>query len=162
MNPLTTLPLALRALLRNKTRSFLTALGVIIGVASVISMVAVGEGAKASMAKVFESMGSNHLMVTSGSSRSGGMMGGMGTMPTLTWEDLEAIKREAPAVKWAAPMMSARASVVGDDGNWNTQISGTTAEYFEIRNWKVVKGQSFTQADAESGAKVAVLGQTVD
>ncbi|HEY3450250.1 MAG TPA: ABC transporter permease [Myxococcales bacterium] len=161
MNPLTTLPLALRALLRNKTRSFLTALGVIIGVASVISMVAVGEGAKASMAKVFDAMGSNMLIVTSGSTRSGGMMGGMGSIPSLTWDDLKAIQSEAPSVKSAAPMMTARAPVVGDDGNWTTSITGTSADYFEIRNWKVEQGLAFSSADNDAGAKVVVMGQTV-
>ncbi len=161
MNPLQTLPLALRALMRNKTRSFLTALGVIIGVASVISMVAVGEGAKASMAKVFDSMGSNQLIVTSGSTRSGGMMGGMGSMPSLTWADLEAIRREAPAVKYAAPMMTSRAAVVGEEGNWNTSVSGTTGDYFEIRDWKVEKGTLFTGSDLDAGLKIAVIGQTV-
>jgi putative ABC transport system permease protein len=161
VNLLQTFPVAMRALMRNKMRSFLTMLGVIIGVAAVISMVAVGEGAKSSMAKIFESMGTNMLIVTSGSSRSGGMMGGMGSMPTLTWDDLEAIKREAPAVRYAAPSLATKTSLVSDDGNWTTTVNGTTAEWFLIRNWRVSQGALFSDADVDSGNKVIVLGETV-
>lgn len=161
MNLLQTFPVALRALLRNKMRSFLTMLGIIIGVASVITMVAVGEGAKSSVSKRFEAMGTNLLIVTSGSSRSGGMMGGMGSMPSLTWDDLEAIRREAPSVRYAAPVLTAKASLVGDDGNWNTSVVGTTAEWFLIRNWRAAQGTLFSSGDVESGNKVIVLGETV-
>jgi len=161
MNLIQTFPIAARALFRNKTRSFLTILGVIIGVGSVISMVAVGEGAKASVAKVFESMGTNLLIVTSGSTRSGGFMGGGGSMPSLTWEDLAAIRREAPSVRYAAPIMNSKTTIIGDEGNWMTQVSGTTPEYFPIRSWKVVQGSMFSSSDVDSNAKVAVLGQTV-
>ncbi|MDD5306126.1 MAG: ABC transporter permease [Deltaproteobacteria bacterium] len=154
-------PIAVRALLRNKTRSFLTMLGVIIGVGSVISMVAVGEGAKSSVSKAFEQMGTNLLIVTSGSTRSGGFMGGMGSMPTLTWDDLDAIRSEAPSVRYAAPLMSQKTSIVGEDGNWNTQVNGTTPEYFPIRSWRVAEGSMFSASDIETNAKVVVLGQTV-
>jgi putative ABC transport system permease protein len=133
VNLLQTLPVALRALMRNKTRSFLTILGVIIGM----------------------------LILTSGSTRSGGMMGGMGSMPTLTWEDLEAVKREAPAVRYAAPSLTTKTSLVGDDGNWTTSVSGTTPEWFLIRNWRAAKGSVFSAGDVESGTKVIVLGETV-
>ncbi len=161
MNLLQTFPVALRALLRNKMRSFLTMLGIIIGVASVITMVAVGEGAKSSVSKRFEAMGTNLLIVTSGSTRSGGMMGGIGSMPTITWDDLEAIKREAPSVRYAAPSLTTKTSLVGDDGNWTTSVTGTTAEWFFIRNWQVEQGSSFSASDVESGNKVIVLGATV-
>jgi len=156
-----TVPLAVRALLRNKTRSFLTMLGVIIGVASVISMVAVGEGAKAKVEGVFASMGTNLLIVLSGSTSARGVMGGFGSMPTLTWDDLTAIKKEARAVRYAAPVLSSRVTILSDDANWMTAVTGTTPEYFEIRAWKVARGSSFESSDVDSGSETVVLGQTV-
>jgi putative ABC transport system permease protein len=161
MNVVQTLPVAMRALLRNKTRSFLTALGVVIGVASVISMVAIGEGAKSGVEKVFNSMGTNLLIVMSGSTSSGGVMGGFGSMPTLTWDDLRAIGSELPSVRAAAPQLSTRSSIVGEDANWSTQITGTTPEYFNIRSWTLGRGALLTDSDIETGNKVIVLGQTV-
>ena len=161
MNIAQTVPLAVRALLRNKTRSFLTMLGVIIGVASVISMVAVGEGAKAKVEGVFASMGTNLLIVLSGSTSARGVMGGFGSMPTLTWDDLTAIKKEARAVRYAAPVLSSRVSILSDDANWMTAVTGTTPEYFDIRAWKVARGSSFESSDVDSGSETVVLGQTV-
>jgi putative ABC transport system permease protein len=161
MNLLQTIPLAARALLRNKTRSGLTMLGVIIGVASVISMVAVGEGAKKSVEAVFASMGTNLLIVLSGSTSSGGVMGGFGSMPTLTWDDLAAIRKEAPAVRTAAPQLNTRVTIQSDDANWTTTTTGTTPEYFEISAWKLERGSLFSDADVTAGNKVLVLGQTV-
>ena len=161
MNIAQTVPLAVRALLRNKTRSFLTMLGVIIGVASVISMVAVGEGAKAKVEGVFASMGTNLLIVLSGSTSARGVMGGFGSMPTLTWDDLTAIKKEARAVRYAAPVLSSRVTILSDDANWMTAVTGTTPEYFEIRAWKVARGSSFESSDVDSGSETVVLGQTV-
>ncbi|HEY0465521.1 MAG TPA: ABC transporter permease [Polyangiaceae bacterium] len=156
-----TLPLAARALLRNKTRSFLTMLGVIIGVASVISMVTVGEGAKARVAGVFDAMGTNLLIVLSGSTSGGGMMGGFGTMPTLTWDDLRAIRRDARAVRTAAPVLSTKVTLLSDDANWTTAVVGTTPEYFQIRALSIARGSPFSDADVDAGGKVVVLGETV-
>ena len=161
MNIAQTIPLAVRALLRNKTRSFLTMLGVIIGVASVISMVAVGEGAKAKVEGVFTAMGTNLLIVLSGSTSARGVMGGFGSMPTLTWDDLTAIKKEARAVRFAAPVLSSRVTILSDDANWMTAVTGTTPEYLEIRAWKVARGSSFESSDVDSGSATVVLGQTV-
>jgi putative ABC transport system permease protein len=156
-----TLPLAGRALLRNKVRSFLTTLGVIIGVASVISMVAVGEGAKARVEGIFASMGTNLLIVLSGSTMSGGVMGGFGSMPTLTWDDMAAIRKEAPAVRAVAPVLSARITIVSDDANWTTMIAGSTPDYFDVRALSSARGSLFANSDNESGNKVMVVGQTV-
>jgi putative ABC transport system permease protein len=161
LNIAQTIPLAARALLRNKMRSFLTMLGVIIGVASVISMVAVGSGAKTRVENLFASMGTNLLIVLSGSTTSGGVAGGFGSMPTLTWDDLEAIRKEAPAVRAAAPQLSTKLTIQSDDANWTTTVSGTTPEYFDIRAWKLAKGSLFHDSDVESGTKTIVLGQTV-
>ncbi len=161
MNPLVILRVAARALVRNKLRSFLTTLGVVIGVGAVIAMVAIGEGAKERVRATFASMGTNLLVVQSGSSRQGGLRGGSGSSPSLTWADLAAIQREIPSVRWAAPQLTARAQLVGDEQNWNTQIIGTTPVYFDIRSWGIASGARFSDGDADAGAKVIVLGQTV-
>jgi putative ABC transport system permease protein len=158
---LQTLRVAVRALLRNKLRSFLTTLGIIIGVSAVIAMVAIGEGAKASVEASFASMGSNLLVVLPGSTTAGGQRGGFGSMPTLTWDDLRAIRAEIPTVKYAAPQLRSNAQVLSEEQNWSTSVYGTTTEYFAIRNWPVAIGSTMSDSDVESGAKVVFLGQTV-
>ena len=160
MNPAEMLPLAFRALMRNKARALLTTLGIVIGVASVISMVAVGEGAKQRVEGVFAAMGTNMLIVLSGSTTSGGVMGGFGSMPTLTWGDLAAIRTQAPAVAAAAPAAMARITIVSDEANWTTSVTGTTPDFFPIRAWHVGRGALFDQEELDSQAKVIVLGQT--
>jgi putative ABC transport system permease protein len=161
MNLGNVMPIAVTALMRNKTRSFLTTLGVIIGVASVISMVAVGEGAKARVSGVFAAMGTNMLIVLSGSTSMGGVSGGFGSLPTLTWEDLQAIRKQAPAVRWAAPAQMTKSTIMAEDQNWTTSITGTSSEFFDVRNWVIDKGSFFGDTDLQSGAKVIVLGATV-
>ena len=161
MNPLQVFRVAIRALLRNKMRSFLTTLGVIIGVSAVIAMVAIGEGAKARVADAFASMGSNILIVLSGSTTSGGQRGGFGSMPTITWDDLKAIRSEASAVRYASPQLRATAPVISDDQNWGTSVNGISPEYFLIRDWSVSSGTTLSQSDVEGGTKVVLLGQTV-
>jgi putative ABC transport system permease protein len=156
-----TLLVALQALARTKTRSFLTVLGVIIGVGAVIAMVSIGEGAKARVARTFESMGTDLLVVMSGSSRSGGARGGAGSQPTLTWDDLAALRAQVPGVVAVAPQLRSGAQLVGEMGNWQTQVVGTSPEFFTIRNWPMAMGESFTAADDAAGRPVAVLGKTV-
>jgi putative ABC transport system permease protein len=161
MNLLQILLVAVRALMRNKMRSFLTTLGVIIGVSAVIAMVAIGEGARAQVEQAFASMGSNLLIILPGTTTAGGARGGFGSMPTLTWEDLRAIQTQAPAVKYAAALLRSTAQVLSEDQNWTTSIYGTTPEYFLIRNWPIVAGVGMTHSDVDSSSKVAFLGQTV-
>jgi putative ABC transport system permease protein len=161
MNPLQVIRVAVRALLRNKMRSFLTTLGVVIGVSAVIAMVAIGEGAKARVAEAFASMGSNILMVLSGSTTSGGARGGFGSMPTLTWDDVKAIRNEASAVRYVSPQLRSNAPVISDDQNWATSINGVSPEYFAIRDWQVASGSALNQSDIEGGTKVVLLGKTV-
>ncbi|WPB78828.1 ABC transporter permease [Archangium violaceum] len=161
MNVLETMSLAVRSLLRSKMRSFLTALGIIIGVGAVIAMVAIGDGARASVQKVFDSMGTNMLIVMSGSTNSGGARGGFGSQPTLTWDDLEAIRTQLPSVRAAAPEMRTNTQVFSEDQNWTTSVTGTTPDYFGVRGWTIATGRRFNEADVEAGAKVAVIGQTV-
>ena len=161
MSWLQTLRVALRALARNKMRSFLTTLGMVIGVSAVIAMVAIGDGAKARVEQAFASMGSNMLIVLPGTSTTGGAMGGFGSQPTLTWDDLKAIQTEVPAVRWAAPALRANAQVLSEDQNWTTSVNGTTSDYFRIRRWAVAQGSPISESDVDGGTKVAVLGQTV-
>jgi putative ABC transport system permease protein len=161
MSPLQVLRVAVRALLRNKTRSFLTTLGVIIGVSAVIAMVAIGEGAKARVEEAFASMGSNLLVVLSGSTSASGAHGGFGSMPTLTWDDLKAIRSEASAVRYASPQLRSNQQVISEDQNWATSINGVSPEYLLMRTWPVAMGSSISQSDIEAGSKVLLLGQTV-
>jgi putative ABC transport system permease protein len=161
MNPFVTLSVALRAVLRNKMRSFLTTLGVVIGVAAVIAMMAIGAGAKAQVEQAFAAMGTNLLIVLPGSTTAGGSFGGFGSMPTLTWDDLAAIRSEVPTVHAVAPSLRSNQSLVSEEMNWTSSVTGTTPEYFGIRNWPIAQGDYFTQADVDAGSKVIVLGQTV-
>jgi putative ABC transport system permease protein len=161
VNPLETLRVAWRALGRNKLRSFLTALGIVIGVGAVIAMVAIGDGAKARVEQSFAAMGSNMLIVMPGSTSAGGVQGGFGSMPTLTWDDLRAIQTEVPSVRYAAPALRATTSVVAEDQNWTTSVNGTSPAYFAIRSWSAARGAIFNASDVDSGTKVVVLGQTV-
>lgn len=156
-----TIWVACRALLRNKMRSFLTTLGIVIGVAAVISMSAIGAGARAKVAEAFQSMGSNMLMAFSGSSRQGGMRGGAGSQPSLTWNDMEDIREQVDGVKYVAPMMGVAAQVMGNGQNWATSVRGTSVDYFSIRSWGTDTGELFSEQDTEHGSKVAVLGRTV-
>jgi putative ABC transport system permease protein len=160
MNWAQTLRVAIRALFRNKLRSFLTTLGMVIGVSAVIAMVAIGDGAKARVEQAFAAMGSNILVLLPGSTSAGGARGGFGSMPTLTWEDLKAVQ-SLSAVRYAAPQLRASASMLSEDQNWTTSVYGTTPDYFFIRNWPVAYGSPLTQSDVDAGVKVVVLGQTV-
>jgi putative ABC transport system permease protein len=161
MNIIHTLRVALRALLRNKMRSFLTTLGMIIGVCAVIFSVAVGEGAKAKVEEAFAAMGSNLLIVMSGSTGGGGARGGAGSQPTLTWEDMRAIQNEISTVRYVAPVLRSQSQVMSEDQNWTTSVQGTSPEYFAIRSWPVDRGVPIQQSDLEAGSKVCVLGVTV-
>jgi putative ABC transport system permease protein len=145
----------------NKMRSALTMLGIIIGVSAVIAMVAVGSGAKARIQEQIASMGSNLLIVMSGSSTSGGFRGGMGTVPTLTVDDSKAIQTEVSTVKYTAPSINGVAQIVFGNQNWSTGVIGTTPEILEIRDWSLSLGRTFTQQDVDGATKVCLLGRTV-
>ena len=161
MNFSHTLQIALQAMLRNKLRSFLTMLGIIIGVFAVIATVAVGDGATSRVQDLFASIGTNMLIVMPGASQQGGAFGGFGTQPTLTWDDLNAIRGEVSTVRYAAALLHKPMQVQSEDHNWNTSVNGTSPDYFAIRTWAVAQGTLFTQADLEAHTKCAVLGQTV-
>jgi len=158
---LASLRIALRALTVNKMRSALTMLGIIIGVGAVIAMIAVGTGAKKRIADQIASMGSNLIIVLSGSSTSGGLRFGSGTVPTLTVDDAKAILNEIPSVKYVAPILGGGAQVVFGNQNWSTIINGTTPEELEIRERSLSAGRSFTQQDVDGATKVCLLGKTI-
>jgi len=153
--------IAMRALARNKLRSSLTMLGIIIGVGAVIAMVSVGQGAQQQAQQQIAAMGSNVLFLSSGTVNRGGMRMGWGATKTLVYDDMVAILRECPSVREAAPGSQAAAQVVFGNDNWATNINGTEPQYFDIRNWSFVEGSSFTQDDVSTAANVAVVGETV-
>jgi putative ABC transport system permease protein len=153
--------IAMRALARNKLRSILTMLGIIIGVGAVIAMVSVGQGAQQQAQQQIAAMGSNMLFVQSGTVNRGGMRMGWGATKTLIYEDMVAIMRECPSVKAAAPGSQSTAQVVFGNDNWSTTVNGTEPQYFDIRSWPMAEGSSFSQDDVSMAANVAVIGETV-
>ncbi len=156
-----TLKIALRALRTNKMRSALTMLGIIIGVAAVIAMLAVGTGASQRITQQIESIGSNLLIILPGSTTSGGARMGAGSEPTLTLNDAYAIKKECSAVSDVAPSLSGVAQLVEGHLNWSTNVQGTTPDVLNVRDWGLSRGRPFTDQDVRSAAKVCLLGQTV-
>jgi putative ABC transport system permease protein len=161
MDLLAIIRIAMRALARNKLRSILTMLGIIIGVGAVIAMVSVGQGAQQQAQQQIAAMGSNMLFVQSGTVNRGGMRMGWGATKTLIYDDMTAIMRECPSVKSAAPGSQASAQVVFGNDNWATTINGTEPQYFDIRSWPMAEGSSFSQDDVTTAANVAVIGETV-
>jgi putative ABC transport system permease protein len=158
---LASMKIAFGALLINKLRSALTMLGIIIGVAAVIAMVAVGAGAQVRIQQQIASIGSNIIIILSGSITSAGVRVGTGNAQTLTEDDARALTRDSTAVQAAAPVSRGGAQVVYGNNNWGTQILGTTPDYLSIRDIRIDQGQPFTTADVDAAAKVALLGKTV-
>ena len=156
-----TIRIALRALARNKMRSVLTMLGIIIGVGAVIAMVALGQGAQQRVQEQIAAMGSNLLYVGSGTINKNGVHLGMGQTKTLVYDDYTAITRESPGVAQAAPGAGASAQIVFESSNWYTRVTGTEPQYFDIREWPMQSGTPFSMDDVQTAANVAVLGQTV-
>jgi putative ABC transport system permease protein len=161
MDLVSILRIAIRALSRNKMRSALTMLGIIIGVGAVIAMVGVGQGASKQVQDQISAMGSNMLFVSSGTVNRGGLRLGWGQTKTLVYDDMKAMVQQAPAVKEAAPGSQTTAQVVFGADNWFTNIQGTEPQYFDIRSWPMQEGVSFTESDVNSAADVAVIGATV-
>ena len=155
-----TLSIALRALRRNKMRSVLTALGIIIGVAAVIAMVGIGNGAKAQVEAQIASLGQNVILIFSGSTTSSGIRTGWGSAGTLKIEDAEAIRREVPDVIAVSEEVVSTTQVAAGNQNWFTRIYGESADYFDIRQWPLADGAPFTDQDVRSANKVCVIGRT--
>ncbi|HWO02814.1 MAG TPA: ABC transporter permease [Blastocatellia bacterium] len=163
MNLFLTFRVALRALGRNKLRSMLTMLGIIIGVGAVIAMVGIGQGASSSIQSQIANLGDNMLFVMSGSANTGGMRGGAGSNNTLTPEDADAIERECPAVRAVSPGVRANGQLVFGNQNWvaSSGIQGTNEKFSDIRKWPLDKGEFFTEGDVRTASRVCVIGKTV-
>lgn len=159
MSLLSTLRVALNALRVNKLRSMLTMLGIIIGVAAVIAMIAVGGGAQARIEEQIRSLGSNVMIVLAGSTTSSGIRLGAGAAQTLTEDDARAIALEVDNVV-AAPTLRGTGQMVYGNTNWSAVIYGATPEYFEVREWKIIAGRGFEPNELSGAGKVAVIGQT--
>ncbi len=155
-----TFHVALRALRRNKMRSVLTALGIIIGVGAVIAMVGIGNGAKAQVEAQIASLGENVILIFSGSTTSSGIRTGWGGAGTLKIEDAEAIRREVPGVIGVSEEVASTTQVAAGNQNWFTRIFGESADYFDIRQWPLADGAPFTAQDVRSANKVCVIGRT--
>ncbi|MGO9451960.1 MAG: ABC transporter permease [Candidatus Binataceae bacterium] len=152
---------AARALKRNKLRAALTMLGIFIGVAAVIAMVAVGDGARASVQEQIQSLGTNLIVILPGATTSNGVRAGNGSNSTLTVGDADAIRKEARSVSLVSYMDRQVSQVESGNRNWSTSISGTTADYLKIRDWPVEQGRAFTDDEVKSASPVCLLGRTV-
>ena len=161
MNAIAAFRSAWRALTTNLMRSILTMLGIIIGVAAVITMIAVGAGAQQRVEEQIRGLGSNIMLVLPGAQSTGGVRLGAQTGQTLTEEDARAIGVDVPEVQAAAPSLRTGAQVVAGNSNWNTQLLGTTPEFFEVREWPLAEGRGFEAAEVAGSGKVAIVGQTI-
>ena len=157
----TTFNIAIRAIKANKMRSILTSLGIIIGVAAVIVMLSIGNGAQITIQKEMKSMGSNLIMIRSGTSTSGGQRMGHGSQPTMKASDGDAIEEKISSIKIAAPVLSDAGQIVYGNANWSTSITGTDNRYFQIKEWDLAYGRYFSETDIKNAGKVAILGTTV-
>jgi len=156
-----TIVAALRALRRNKLRSGLTTLGIVIGVAAVIAMVSIGRGANRAVQAQIESLGTNLLMIVPGATTTGGVRSGQGGVSTLTVRDAEALRTDTPAIAELAWIKRQVVQVVYGEKNWSTAAMGASPRYLEVRNWDLVAGSWFTQRDEDAHNRVVVLGRTV-
>lgn len=161
MNFSNLIKIAWKAILLNKTRAILTMLGIIIGVASVIAMLAIGEGSKESIKKNISSMGANLITIRPGAGMMGGVRSDPSSMQTLTLNDYKTLKTQTHYIKNISPMVNGSGQSIAGSNNWPTTIYGASPEYLSIRDWSVEKGSMFTEDDIESYAKVAVIGKTV-
>ena len=161
MKQRTLLRLAWQSIVKNKMRTLLTMLGIVIGVGAVIVMVAVGQGAQAQIEDQISSLGTNLIIVMPGASAAGGVSQGAATFNRLSVADAEKLKREGTTFSAVSPVVSTRLVVIGPQGNWRTTINGVSADYFAIRNWDVTSGEIFNAADVAAGSKSVLLGATV-
>ena len=161
MKQSTLLKVASQSILKNKMRTLLTMLGIVIGVGAVIVMVAVGNGAQQMIETQINSLGTNLIIVMPGSGSVGGANQGAGTFNKLTVADAEKLKRDATLLAGVSPVVSTRTQVIGGQGNWRTLINGVSLDFLTIRDWSTRSGDLFTEDDVRSGRKVAVLGATV-
>src|SRR5579872_7248472 len=157
---LSSIAMAFQSLIANKMRTLLTMLGIIIGVASVITLTAIGQGASKAVTDRISSMGTNMIQIDPGPTNIGGISSGAGGSQRITEKDAEALKR-SPLLSSVAPSVDTRGQVVATGANWQTRILGTTPECLKIRNYNIEIGTGFTDEDAASGKKVCIIGKTV-
>lgn len=156
-----TIKVALKSLMRNKMRTFLTMLGIVIGVGAVITMLSIGKGAEKSITEDIESGGTNFIVIFASSSKKGGLHGVWGSINTLTIEDADAIAKQCRHIQYVTPVILSTAQLIYRDNNWNTQLMAVNPDFQYIRNWNPESGRYFTQAEMDAGAKVALIGQTI-
>jgi len=162
MNPREVIRVALRALARNKLRTILTMLGIIIGVGAVICTVAIGQGASEQVQQQIQSLGTNIIMIFTGSVNTGGVHMGSGANKTLTADDAQAILQHGPNVTAVSPMVGSTVQAVNGNQNWLTRANGSSQDFSQIRNWPVVEGSFFSQRDVDMATDVCVIGKTVE
>jgi putative ABC transport system permease protein len=162
MNPREVIRVALRALARNKLRTILTMLGIIIGVGAVICTVAIGQGASEQVQQQIQSLGTNIIMIFTGSVNTGGVHMGSGANKTLTADDAQAILQHVPNVTAVSPMVGSTVQAVNGNQNWLTRANGSSQDFSQIRNWPVVEGSFFSQRDVDMATDVCVIGKTVE
>ena len=158
LRPLLTAMIALRSLRRNKLRSILTALGIIIGVASVVAMVAVGNGAQARIEGQVAALGQNLLLIFAGNRHSGGVNSGLGSASALTLADARALSTEIVDIVATSPEITTTGQAIANGRNWSTTVAGESPDYLKIRDWKLSEGSMFTDREVRSSAKVAIIG----
>ncbi|MBR1617404.1 ABC transporter permease [bacterium] len=157
-----TLKIAINSLKVNKMRSVLTSLGIIIGVGAVVAMLAIGSGTNKQVQDNIESMGSNVLTIRSATAKTGGVSMGMGSKPTLSVKDAQAIRKNARGINGVAPVMSSSKQTMYGNQNWQTTVYGITTSYLFIKNYEIKDGKAFTPDDDSNAAKVAIIGATVE
>lgn len=157
----TILKIAIKSIIKSRMRSLLTALGIIIGVAAVVIMVAVGDGAQGKVEQQIEALGSNLIIITPGTSNTGGVRGGAGSFNRFTLEDADNIKNEATLIKGVSPLVRSGGQVIGGVGNWFTQIQGVSPDYLDIRSWSLSSGEFITDRDIKARSKICILGSEV-
>jgi putative ABC transport system permease protein len=161
MRKSTLIKVATQSILKNKLRTMLTMLGIVIGVGAVIVMVAVGYGAQSRIQSQIQNLGTNMIVITAGSSNAGGVSQGAGTFNRLSVADAKKLKSEATLLSATSPVVNTRAQAISSAGNWRTQINGVSTDYQTIRDWQTETGTFFTETDERTMRKVAVLGSTV-
>jgi putative ABC transport system permease protein len=152
---------AFKSILKNRMRSLLTSLGIIIGVSAVIVMVAIGQGSQKQIEEGIESLGTNLIVVFPGASSAGGVSRGAGSFNRFTFDDVEKLEKEATLLSAVSPVVRTGGQVIGGGNNWSTTVYGVSPEYFTIRNWEIEHGEFFTEGDVRANKKVALLGKTI-
>ena len=161
MNHATLVKIATQSILRHKLRMALTMLGIVIGVAAVLVMIAVGQGAQTRIAEQIKNLGTNLIVITAGSSNQGGVSQGAGTFNRLTEDDANKLKREATLLSGVSPVVVAPSQAITPTGNWRTIVNGVSTDYQVIRDWTTQSGVFFSEADVRTARKVAVIGTTI-